>query len=225
MFSSSTGKRLNKYVPDYVLYDLETTGISVKKDKIIEISAVKVRAGKVTEEFSTLVNPGIPIPYYATAVNNITDDMVKNSPTIELALGEFLGFIGNDILVGHNIHNFDMKFIYRETMSIYGKNIDNEYVDTLFLARNCLPQLSNHKLVDLANYYNISTEGAHRALNDCRMNQQVFEKLGKEVVNAIQKSSMILCEKCGSPMKERTGMYGKFLGCTSYPQCKFTRNL
>lgn len=225
MLSSTVGKRLNKYVPDYVLYDLETTGISWKKDKIIEISAVKVRGGKVVEEFSSLVNPEMPIPYYATEVNNITDDMVKDCPTIKLVLGEFLGFIGNDILVGHNIHNFDMKFIYRETMDIYGKNIDNDYVDTLFLARHCLPELSNHKLVDLANYYKLSTAGAHRALNDCRMNQQVFENLGKEVVNAAKNDSMNICPKCGSPMTKRTGPYGKFYGCTSYPDCRFTINI
>ena len=153
MLSKTAGKKLNTYLPDYVLFDLETTGISCARDQVIEISAVKVRAGRVVDEFSTLVNPRMPIPFAASQVNGITDDMVKNSPYFEQAFAEFLKFVGDDVLVGHNIHNFDMKFLYRDAQAFWNATIGNDYVDTLQMARICLPQLSHHKLTDLAEYY------------------------------------------------------------------------
>ena len=181
--SSKQGKKLNTYTPDYVIFDLETTGTSCQSDEVVEISAVKVIDGKVVDEFSALVNPGMPIPYYASEVNGITDDMVADNPNFEDALCEFLEFTGDAVLVGHNIHTFDMKFIQRDAQRYFGKSIGNDYIDTLQLARAYLPQLSHHRLVDLADYYGIDAEGAHRALNDCRMNQLVFEKLRLEMEN------------------------------------------
>lgn len=181
MLSTKQGKYLNEYFDDYVIFDLETTGISCKCDEIIEISAVKVSKGEVVAEYSRLVNPKKSIPYAASAVNHITNDMVANEPTFEEILPEFLEFIGDNVLVGHNIKTFDMKFIYRDCEKYLGKTIDNDYVDTLRLARKCLKQLKHHRLSDLAEYYGMSTEGAHRALADCRMNQQVYEHLGREL--------------------------------------------
>ena len=181
MLGNTKGKMINQYVPDYVLYDLETTGTSSKYDEVIEISAVKVKNGVVTEEFSQLVNPGRPIPSAASAVNHITDDMVAFAPMFDSVLQQFLAFIGDDVLAGHNINRFDMKFLYRDCERYFGQTLTNDYIDTLKLARLCLPELSHHRLGDLAQYYGISTAGAHRALNDCRMNQQVFEKLAKEL--------------------------------------------
>ena len=172
-------------MPDYVLYDLETTGTSSKYDEVIEISAVKVKNGVVTEEFSQLVNPGRPIPSAASAVNHITDDMVAFAPMFDSVLQQFLAFIGDDVLAGHNINRFDMKFLYRDCERYFGQTLTNDYIDTLKLARLCLPELSHHRLEDLAQYYGISTAGAHRALNDCRMNQQVFEKLAKELPQTV----------------------------------------
>ena len=172
--SSKPGKKLNTYTSDYVIFDLETTGTSCQSDEVVEISAVKVVSGEIVDEFSTLVNPSMPIPYYASEVNGITDDMVADSPIFEDALRDFLEFAGDAVLVGHNIHTFDMKFIQRDAQRYFGKSIGNDYIDTLQLARAYLPQLSHHRLVDLADYYGIDAEGAHRALNDCRMNQQGF---------------------------------------------------
>lgn len=188
MFSNKLGQKLNEYVPNYCVFDLETTGTSYKSDAIIEISAVKVINGKVVDEFTTLVNPERQIPWYATNVNGITDDMVEDAPTIDDALARFLDFVGDMVLVGHNIHTFDMKFICRDSYSIWGQNVGNDYIDTLPLSRKYLPQLSNHKLTDLAKYYGIDCDGAHRALFDCKMNQEVFEYLGEEIVNSSQKS-------------------------------------
>ena len=182
MLAKVAGKRLNTYIPDYVIFDLETTGISCVRDEVIEISAVKVKGGRVVDEFSTLVNPQMPIPCAASQVNGITDAMVKNSPLFKEAFAAFLEFAGNEVLVGHNIHKFDMKFLYRDARKFWNGTLSNDYIDTLQMARVCLPQLSHHRLTDLAEYYGICSEGAHRALCDCRMNQKVFECLGKEAV-------------------------------------------
>ena len=109
MLAEKAGNKLkNQYVPDYVIFDLETTGISPRNDEVIEISAIKVVGGKIVEEFSTLVNPLRPIPFQATSVNGITDDMVKDAPTFDVVLKDFIDFAGDMILVGHNIHAFDI---------------------------------------------------------------------------------------------------------------------
>ena len=165
------GIQLNKYTPDYVVFDLETTGISRTFDEVVEISAVKVRSGQVVDEFSTLVNPGRHIPAGASQVNGITDQMVADCPLFSQVLQEFLNFTEGLTLVGHNIASFDMKFIWRDAEKYYGELVPNDYVDTLKVARRHLSELPRHRLVDLAEYYGISPEGAHRALNDCRMNQ------------------------------------------------------
>ncbi len=180
---NSRRKQLYTYTPDYVVFDLETTGISPSDDQVIEISAIKVMAGQVAEEFNTLVNPGRPIPEGASRVNGITDEMVAEAPAFRQVLKEFLDFAGDAVLVGHNIHSFDMKFLYRDAKKYYGQIPSNSYVDTLVMARKHLPQLAHHRLVDLAAYYHISSKGAHRALNDCRMNQQVYEAMAAEMAS------------------------------------------
>ena len=171
------GNLLNTYVADYVVFDLETTGISPKTDEVVEISAVKVEHGKVTDEFSTLVNPKRRIPYGASRVNGITDDMVAEAPFFEQVLEEFLEFIEGFVLVGHNIARFDMNFLYRDVEKYFERSLPNDYIDTLQMARRELPNLEHHRLTDLAEYYGISAEGAHRAVNDCRMFLRKWEIL------------------------------------------------
>ena len=134
MLASALGKNLNRYVPDYVLFDLETTGISCNCDEVIEISAVKVRSGTIVDSFSSLVNPGRPIPWGASQVNNITDGMVSDAPTMEEILPVFLNFFGDDVLVGHNIERFDLKFLVRDCRTRFGLVPGNDYVDTLRFA-------------------------------------------------------------------------------------------
>lgn len=215
--------QLAEYKPDYVVFDLETTGISSSYDEVVEISAIKVDHHKIVSEFTTLVNPKRTIPYNASQVNGITDDMVKDAPVMEIALAGFFEYVGNYVLVGHNIHTFDMKFIYRDCERYFGKIPKNDYIDTLKLARFCLPELKHYKLTDLATYYGISTRGAHRALNDCRMNQAVYECLGNEIrKNA---SLMKKCPKCGELMLKRNGRFGMFWGCGGFPNCRYTEKL
>lgn len=221
MRSGGGGKRLAKYVPDYVVFDLETTGISTQRDAIIEISAVKVKGGAVADTYSTLVNPGRPIPYAASAVNHITDDMVADAPDLATAFPQFLSFVGDSVLVGHNIQSFDLKFLNQASMALYQKTLDNDYIDTLYMARRCLPQLSHHRLVDLASHFKISAEGAHRALNDCIMNQKCFEEMAK----LSKEETVEICPRCGGELVKRNGRFGAFFGCGNYPNCRFTRNI
>lgn len=226
MLGSSRGRKIEKYISDYVVFDLETTGVSPVCDEVVEISGVKVKGGKVTDEFSSLVNPGRSIPWAASRVNGITDDMVRNEPFFVDVLTDFFDFVGDNILIGHNIHSFDMKFIYRDAEKFYGKIPGNDYVDTLSVARNYLPQLSHHRLVDLASFYGISAKGAHRALNDCYMNQQVFERLGKEMEAAGKGGTNLkICPRCGQVMRVRKGRFGQFWGCSGYPGCRYTENV
>lgn len=225
------GKRIGKYVKDYVVFDLETTGVSPERDSIIEISALKVRDHRVVEEFSTLVNPGRHIPAGATAVNGITDSMVADAPGIGEAIRKFLEFIGENILVGHNIHTFDMNFAYDAARNFLEKDLANDYVDTLYLARRYLPELSHHKLTDVAAHFKLKTEGAHRALFDCRMNQACYEEIGKlmekrkKSLQGAAGEEEITCPVCGGELVLRKGKFGMFYGCSSFPRCRFTRNV
>lgn len=233
------GRRLNEYIKDYIVFDLETTGFRPGLDEIIEISAVKVENSEIIDTFSTLVKPSIRIPASATRVNHITNDMVKDAPEIGEALEGFIDFVETGILVGHNIHSFDMNFIYDAAMEVFQEGIYNDYIDTLYMAKNCLPQLKHHKLGDISEYFGISTEGAHRALNDCIMNQKCYEKMGelmaaqKEVTSdgeMVQLSAEELwailenaCPECGGGLVKRKGRYGEFWGCKNFPNCRYTR--
>ena len=185
--STQKGTLINKYTPNYVIFDLETTGISPNYDEVIEISALKVKGGEVVDEFNTLVNPGRKIPFGATKVTGITNAMVAEAPAFSHVLAEFLDFAEGLVLVGHNIARFDMKFIWRDAKQYFGEIPQNNYVDTLQVARKHLPKMEHHRLVDLAEHYGISSEGAHRALNDCYMNQKVYECMVAEMREAHQK--------------------------------------
>ena len=217
------GKRRDGHPGDYIVFDLETTGVNPDKDDIIEISALKVRDHEVKEEYSALVNPGRHIPAQATAVNGITDEMVADAPDIKTVMAQFMEFIGDGVLVGHNIHTFDTNFIYDAAWEAFGKELSNDYIDTLYMARRCLAELSHHRLTDVAAYFQIETKGAHRALADCLMNQKCFEELGK-----LQKSGEdkeLTCPKCGGTLLKRKGRFGEFYGCEEFPRCRFTRNI
>lgn len=223
MEKTKRGSRLSGYRPDYVVFDLETTGLSPEADEIIEISAVKVKGGAVISTFSSLVNPGRPIPKAASMVNGITDEMVAGEPGLKEVMDRFLPFIENQILVGHNIHSFDMKFLYHAVSELYQKELANNYIDTLFMARSCLKELPHHRLTDVAAYFHISTQGAHRALNDCVMNQKCFEELGKRMPKA-QAGEAEICPRCGGELVKRNGRFGAFYGCSNFPACRYTRN-
>ena len=155
-------------------------------------------------------------------MNNITDDMVADAPAIEEILPKFIEFVGKDVMLGQNIQCFDLKYIHRDC-GLYGfEFMDNDFIDTLPIARACLPKLSHHTLSDLADFFDISTDGAHRALADCYMTHRVYEAMGSMIESAF--ASIPKCPKCSKNLVKRNGRYGAFWGCSGYPDCTFTRN-
>ena len=148
---------------EYVVFDLETTGFSSEHDKIIEIGAVRVKNGKISEKYSTFVNPERKIPERITELTSITDDMVKDAPVIEKVLPDFLKFIGDNALVAHNA-GFDHGFI-RQKAKDQGIETDFTVVDTVGLARVLFPELAKYKLDNIAKKLKISLENHHRAVD------------------------------------------------------------
>lgn len=185
-------KEITQYVEDYVLFDIETTGYRRQSDGIIELSAVRVRKGKITEEFSELVNPNKYIKENITELTNITNEMVKEAPVIEDVIPKFINFVGNDVLIGHNIQVFDLDFIQRDIKKAVEAGKINEedmerfdtlsFIDTLHMAKaHPTLRLKSYKLSVIAEHYGFSTEGAHRALADVKMNYEIYEKMRESI--------------------------------------------
>lgn len=161
----------------FVVFDFETTGFDGIIDKIVEIGAVKIEGGVITEKFSSLINPAVSIPKEVIKVHGITDDMVKHAPKIEEVLPDFLRFAGDSALIAHNA-DFDAKFL-RTAGLASGLTLDFEYIDTVALARRYVPGLNNHKLGTLADYFNTSVKPGHRALDDAHATAEIFIEIIK----------------------------------------------
>ncbi len=161
---------------NYVIFDIETTGLSNKNNKITEIGAIKLdENGNIIDNFSQLVNPEVEIPEFITELTGITDAMVADEPTIEPVIKEFYDFIEDSVLVAHN-STFDIGFI-RENLKKVKLSIDNPVLDTLELSRASFPSLKNHKLNTLAKYLNVSLENHHRAVDDAKATTDIFLKI------------------------------------------------
>ena len=159
----------------YVVFDIETTGLSKEKEMITEIGAVKVADGKIIDRFSTFVNPQRPISAEITKLTGITDDMVKDAPTIENVLPEFLKFCEDTVLVAHNA-SFDTGFIRIAAERARLGELHHTIVDTLELARALLPELNKHKLDIVCEHLGVTLNGHHRAVNDAEATAEVFIK-------------------------------------------------
>lgn len=162
---------------DYVVMDLETTGLNPKTDKIIEIGAARIREGKVRETYSTYVNPGRQLSAKVTELTGIHNEDLQDAPFIEELLNSFLEFIGQDILLGHNLI-FDYSFMKRAMVN-QKQTFERQGIDTLKIARKCLTDVESKNLGFLCEYYHISLS-AHRALNDALATQQLYQILLKQ---------------------------------------------
>ena len=156
----------------FVCLDFETTGFSGTKDQVTEIGAVKVLDGELAGRFTTLVNPGRPIPYRVVSLTGITNEMVADSPGIHEVLPVFLGFLGNLPLVAHNA-KFDCKFLERDLLA-QNREIENPVADTLLLARRLCPGLPSYKLGDLTEHFSIPLNTAHRAWCDAEATAKLY---------------------------------------------------
>ena len=162
-------------IQDFVVLDLETTGLSVKEDQILEIGAVKVQGGEVTASYETFVNPGRKVPERITELTGIRDEMIANAPDVETAVRGFLDFCGGLPLLGHNIL-FDYSFIKQAAINAR-LDFEKEAWDTLKIARKALPDLESRSLEALCGYYQIPREHAHRAMDDVLETLALFRKL------------------------------------------------
>ena len=176
------GKSLIETPSSFVVFDIETTGLDSFENEIIEIGALKVKDGKVVDSFDHLIKPNHPISDFITDLTGITNEMVENAESIEEVLEQFINFIGDNILMGHNV-NFDINFVYDHAEKYNNHILNNDFVDTLRLARKLLPEMPHHRLSDLADYYNIDKTGHHRALKDVEMTLEVYNHLVEEILN------------------------------------------
>lgn len=153
----------------YIVFDIETTGLSSTHDRITEIGAVKVVNGQIIDTYSTFVNPQIPLSEKIIKLTGITDNMLKDAPTIDEIICEFVDFVGDSVLVAHNA-NFDVGFIRNIS------NIKNTVLDTLELSRMLFPELSKHKLDIVAEHLGVKLENHHRAVDDAKATAEIFIK-------------------------------------------------
>lgn len=149
----------------FIVFDIETTGLSVTQNRIIEIAAVKMVEGKEIDRYATFVNPHERIPYNIQQLTNINDDMVKDAPDVGPVLEEFITFIGDAILVAHNAR-FDFDFVNAKLKELGRPAMTNPVLDTLEMARLLHPSMKNHRLNTLAAKYKVSLENHHRAIDD-----------------------------------------------------------
>lgn len=173
-----TGQKKNTTLSTYVVFDIETTGLSYSADKIIEIAAIKHKKNQVSE-FHEYVYVADPIPEKITRLTGITKETLQGASPIDVVLPKFLSFIENHTLVGHNIKSFDLPFINKACSDLGLPPVKNRVTDTLPLARKKLPNLGNYKQATLCSYFGIDTSNAHRALSDCHMCDQVYRSLSK----------------------------------------------
>ena len=173
---------------DYTVVDTETTGLSTESCCLIEVSALRVREGRVAAEFSTLIRPPWRevqkngqwqqgyVDDFIQGLTGITDEMLEGAPLPEETLPQVEDFLGRDLLLGHNV-GFDTAFLYDSFQKYLGRPLGNNSLDQLRLARKLLPQLPHHRLGDVAAALGVPYQGAHRALADCWITYGCYEKL------------------------------------------------
>ena len=164
---------------DYTVFDLETTGGSAL-DRVIEIGAVRVEGLRPAREFSTLLDPGISIPAFVSEMTGIRDDMVAGARSFEEIADEFAAFVGDSILVAHNLP-FDWGFVNRELARYRGFVLANRRLCTVRIGRKLLAHLSDRRLDTVAAYYGIGIEGRHRALGDARATAWILVRYVREL--------------------------------------------
>lgn len=158
-----------------VVFDFETTGLDMVSDRIIEIGALKILNGQIVDQFSTFIDPEIPLPAVATKITGITPDMLVGQPKIDAMLPQFMKFFAGALLIAHNAE-FDMGFLTRSAQR-QGIELHWPCFCTLKLARGLLPQLESKNLDTLANHYQLTFEARHRSIGDCKVTWGVLQRM------------------------------------------------
>ncbi len=168
----------------FVVFDLETTGLSQSSERITEIGAVAVEKGEIVDRFSSFVNPEMPIPSNITALTGITNAMVKDAPAEDVAVRDFLEFAEDSVLVAHNA-NFDTGFIGAACMRL-GLEFSNTFIDTLALSRAMYPDLSSHKLDAVVKHLGLPEFNHHRAVDDAEALAGIFKCMLTEMTGGMK---------------------------------------
>jgi DNA polymerase III subunit alpha, Gram-positive type len=176
MYNRSLRAAYQRPLREFIFFDLETTGLSPRADNIIEFAALRVgRGGRIYDSFEALVRIDRQLPPFITKLTGISDDMLCDKYPINVTLPEFLDFIGDRVLVSYNIP-FDMGFLRTESSRLR-LPVNNATMCALQIARKKLPDLQDHKLQTVAQYYGYASDQTHRALDDCQMALDVFVNL------------------------------------------------
>lgn len=186
----------------FICFDIETTGLSAARDKITEIGAVKVENGVITDTFSTFANPEMPIPQKITQLTGITDDMVKDAPSQSEAVGAFLEFAGDNVLVAHNTP-FDTSFIAKACEDM-GREYNYTSIDTVAISRAILTDIKNCKLDTVAKFLRLGDFNHHRATDDAEMLARIFINLCQRLTDdyGITKTNDINTKIAGGDFKK-----------------------
>lgn len=168
------------FVDDYVVFDIETTGLNKDTDYIIEIGALKYKNNILVEEFNYLINPKITLPQIITDITGITDNMLTDKETIDAVLPKFVEFIEDLPLLAHN-NSFDLGFINKNLKDLNLNKLTNKNIDTLEVAKKYLPQMYNYKLETLKKYFNVK-QVSHRAVGDCYTANYVYQECKKRAL-------------------------------------------
>lgn len=168
------GKSLLEFPDSYVVIDIETTGLDPNYDEIIEIAALKIQNGSETDRFHSLVNPNCEIDEFIESLTGITNAMLETAPDLEIVLPQFLAFVGDKVVVGHNV-NFDVNFIYDCAENLKLNLFTNNFVDTMRISRKLYADLKHHTLADLVVALGVGETVEHRALADCIQTKECFE--------------------------------------------------
>lgn len=186
----------------FICFDIETTGLSAARDKITEIGAVKVENGVITDTFSTFANPEMPIPQKITQLTGITDGMVKDAPSQSEAVGAFLEFAGDNVLVAHNAP-FDTSFIAKACEDM-GREYNYTSIDTVAISRAILTDIKNCKLDTVAKFLRLGDFNHHRATDDAEMLARIFINLCQRLTDdyGITKTNDINTKIAGGDFKK-----------------------
>ena len=176
--------RLLCFPHTYVIIDIEMTGLEPAKDSIIEIAGLRIIDDTIESTFSSLLKPSeYVLKEEITQLTGITEEMLSTAPHFSEIQEELTAFIGKLPFVGHNIL-LDIQFLNKAMLDCGYSAFDNDYVDTLPLSQKLFPEFIHHRLTDMAAYYNISTEGAHRALQDCYITKSCFDAMRKTMTRS-----------------------------------------
>lgn len=208
------GDSLLDFPNEYTVIDIETTGLDPQKDAIIEVAAIRIRDSAIVDTYASLINPNMEITPYIMSLTGLTNEQLSKAPAPCGVLLDLYNFIGQDIVVGHNV-NFDINFLYDNFDKYLNNPFSNDYIDTLRLSKRYVRNISSHSLVALSDYFQIQPSTFHRALADCYTTDALFKKLKEQAQSLSDAENDLLSSLTFS---EDNPFYNKRIAVKGLPQ-------